>query len=329
MKITKRQLRRIIKEEKQKILAENRVRKVVREALLNESIRTSEAERHDERIMDYAKLYGSEKAIDYIVSKKLDPEVGLGAPSFSDPISPALDKERNDILRRIEAGEFSGPKGVIDLLAAMGNEMKEKVGGFYVFRPTAEERQRLIEMEVEENYVEDPGWAKKYDAGIELMLKLHGPEETLDSIYDETNINRDLLTRAAKQNNREVRRGIETGEFSGPSGVIDLLKELSPEVKSHLAVWNATSKWGPQPKTDTKPVSKAAPHPYDASINDAVDAGYFSNSDAVEEVQDHLRSAGAMDLIDEIEDMVQYGDDDIYDVLAMIPKAIKDKLPIG
>ncbi len=70
-------------------------------------------------------------------------------------------------------------------------------------------------------------------------------------------------------------------------------------------------------------------HPYDVSINDAVDAGYFSNSDAVEEVQDHLRSAGATDLVDEIDMMVQYGDDDIYEVLAMIPREIKDKLPIG
>ena len=38
MKITKSQLRRIIKEEKAKILAENRVRKAVREALLKESV---------------------------------------------------------------------------------------------------------------------------------------------------------------------------------------------------------------------------------------------------------------------------------------------------
>ena len=37
MKITKNQLRRIIREEKQKLLAENRIRKVVRAALLNES----------------------------------------------------------------------------------------------------------------------------------------------------------------------------------------------------------------------------------------------------------------------------------------------------
>ena len=70
-------------------------------------------------------------------------------------------------------------------------------------------------------------------------------------------------------------------------------------------------------------------HAYDASINDALDAGYFSNADAVDEVQAHLRSAGAMDLVDEIETMVDYGDDDIYAILDMIPKAIKDKLPIG
>ena len=70
-------------------------------------------------------------------------------------------------------------------------------------------------------------------------------------------------------------------------------------------------------------------HPYDTSINDAVDAGYFSNSDAVDEVQAHLRSAGAMDLVDEIEMMVDYGDDDIYAILDMIPAEIKDRLPVG
>ena len=70
-------------------------------------------------------------------------------------------------------------------------------------------------------------------------------------------------------------------------------------------------------------------HPYDDSINDALDAGYFSNSDAVDEVQRHLRSAGAEDLVGEIEMMVDYGDDDIYQILAMIPKQIKDNLPVG
>ena len=37
MKISKRQLRRIIREEKQKLVAENRVRQVIRKALLKES----------------------------------------------------------------------------------------------------------------------------------------------------------------------------------------------------------------------------------------------------------------------------------------------------
>ena len=76
-----------------------------------------------------------------------------------------------------------------------------------------------------------------------------------------------------------------------------------------------------------KPLNES--HPYDASVNDAVNAGYLSNSDAVDEVRNHLSSAGAMDLVDEIDMMVQYGDDDIYRVLAMIPREVKDKLPIG
>ena len=70
-------------------------------------------------------------------------------------------------------------------------------------------------------------------------------------------------------------------------------------------------------------------HPYDASINDAVEVGYFSNSDAVSEVQSHLVSAGASDLADEIDMLVDYGEDDIYDILGMIPKEIKDRLPVG
>ena len=76
-----------------------------------------------------------------------------------------------------------------------------------------------------------------------------------------------------------------------------------------------------------KPLNES--HPYDASVNDAVNAGYLSNSDAVDEVLNHLRAVGAMGLVDEVDDMVQYGDDDIYQVLAMIPKEIKDKFPLG
>ena len=70
-------------------------------------------------------------------------------------------------------------------------------------------------------------------------------------------------------------------------------------------------------------------HPYDASINDAVEVGNFSNSDAVEEVQSHLVAAGAPDLADEIDTLVDYGEDDIYDILDMIPIEIKNRLPIG
>ena len=70
-------------------------------------------------------------------------------------------------------------------------------------------------------------------------------------------------------------------------------------------------------------------HPFDASIIDAVDIGMYSNSDAVDKVRGYLLSNDEMDLVDEINMMAQYGDDDIYKVLAMIPREIKDKLPIG
>ena len=86
-------------------------------------------------------------------------------------------------------------------------------------------------------------------------------------------------------------------------------------------------------KSTAKPApakqNKKETHAYDVSIGDAVDAGMYSNSDAVDEVRNHLSSAGAMDLVDEIDMMVRRGDDDIYDVLSMIPAEVKDKLPIG
>ena len=117
---------------------------------------------------------------------------------------------------------------------------------------------------------------------------------------------------------------VDTTQLEGKSMKLtkQQLKRIIKEEKAKLVAENRIR------KAVCKALLKES-HPYDVSINDAVDAGYFSNSDAVDEVQGHLRSAGAEGLVDEIEMMVDYGDDDIYQILSMIPKQIKDKLPLG
>jgi len=65
---------------------------------------------------------------------------------------------------------------------------------------------------------------------------------------------------------------------------------------------------------------------FDAEINDSVDIGSLSNSDAVDEIQARLESMGEDALVDEIEKMIENDADDIVDVLEMIPDEIKAKL---
>ena len=66
-------------------------------------------------------------------------------------------------------------------------------------------------------------------------------------------------------------------------------------------------------------------HPYDTSMNKMADM--YTNSDAVDGVMGHLQDAGEDELAQELDMMIQYGDDDIHDVLGMIPLAVKDRLP--
>ena len=124
----------------------------------------------------------------------------------------------------------------------------------------------------------------------------------------------------------KITRDIRTND--DPNQYKEILELLSDDIKDeHVAdiekVLKSTAKPAPAKQ------NKKETHEYDASIGDAVDAGMYSSSDAVDEVRNHLSSAGAMDLVDEIDMMVRRGDDDIYKILAMIPAAIKDKLPIG
>ena len=159
-----------------------------------------------------------------------------------------------------------------------------------------------------------------YDAGIEEYVKLRG-HGTYAVNY--------IRVRMKDAIDRDIMNLIWHGDYDGPGRWKDLLKEIPDEAKDREMEHLNQELRSIRSNTGATKQNKKETHPYDASINDAVDAGYFSNSDAVDEVQDHLRSAGAIDLVDEIEMMVNYGDDDIYDILAMIPKAIKDKLPVG
>ena len=75
MRITKRQLRRIIKEEKARILAENRVRRRVRSYLMREMGMLSEKEAHlDEEDLDEIILQGDEKELEEDTLEEINPD---------------------------------------------------------------------------------------------------------------------------------------------------------------------------------------------------------------------------------------------------------------
>jgi len=77
------------------------------------------------------------------------------------------------------------------------------------------------------------------------------------------------------------------------------------------------------------PTNRGKRHSYDARVLEPMDAGMNTNADAVDEVLADLQRVGANELADEVDMMIQMGDDDISGVLAMIPKNIKDKLSEG
>ena len=77
-------------------------------------------------------------------------------------------------------------------------------------------------------------------------------------------------------------------------------------------------------------------HPYDKGIMQAMDVGYYSDSDARDEIEGDLMrvdtaglSPAALEELEELKDSIKGGyNDDAYDLLRYIPKEIKDRLPV-
>ena len=77
-------------------------------------------------------------------------------------------------------------------------------------------------------------------------------------------------------------------------------------------------------------------HPYDKGLMQAMDVGYYSDSDARDEIEGDLmrvNTAGlspeAMEELEELKYAIDGGyNDDAYDLLRSIPKEIKDRLPV-
>ena len=116
MKITKNQLRRIIKEEKQKLIAENRVLKAVRKALLSEGMHP-----YDKYVSDIAAMYRSVDAVDEIAKhvraiERSDPDGDLGEEA-DDFMTEFIEPEIN----------YNGGKDFNYLLDSMPDSVKEAI----------------------------------------------------------------------------------------------------------------------------------------------------------------------------------------------------------
>ena len=77
-------------------------------------------------------------------------------------------------------------------------------------------------------------------------------------------------------------------------------------------------------------------HPYDKGLMQAMDVGFYSDSDARDEIERDLmnvNTAGlspeAMEAMEELKFAIDGAyNDDAYDLLRSIPKEIKDRLPV-
>ena len=85
-----------------------------------------------------------------------------------------------------------------------------------------------------------------------------------------------------------------------------------------------------------KALLKENTHPYDKGLMQAMDVGYYSDSDARDEIEGDLMrvdtaglSPAAMEELEELKNAIEGGyNDDAYDLLRSIPKEIKDRLPV-
>lgn len=83
-------------------------------------------------------------------------------------------------------------------------------------------------------------------------------------------------------------------------------------------------------------INESVEHPYDRAFRLAMNSGYYSDSDAVSEIENDLMnvdtaglSSAAMEELEELKYSIE-GDynDDANDLLGYIPKEIKDRLPV-
>ena len=77
-------------------------------------------------------------------------------------------------------------------------------------------------------------------------------------------------------------------------------------------------------------------HPYDKGLMQAMDVGFYSDSDARDEIERDLMNVStaglspeAMEAMEELKFAIDGAyNDDAYDLLRSIPKEIKDRLPV-
>ena len=83
-------------------------------------------------------------------------------------------------------------------------------------------------------------------------------------------------------------------------------------------------------------INESTEHPYDRSFRLSMNSGYYSDSDAVGEIENDLMSVdkaglsqSSLEALEELEASIEGEyNDDAGDLLSYIPKEIKDRLPV-
>ena len=83
-------------------------------------------------------------------------------------------------------------------------------------------------------------------------------------------------------------------------------------------------------------INESIEHPYDRAFRLAMNSGYYSDSDVIDEVENDLMSVdkaglsqSSLEALEELEASIEGEyNDDAADLLSYIPKEIKDKLPV-
>ena len=83
-------------------------------------------------------------------------------------------------------------------------------------------------------------------------------------------------------------------------------------------------------------INESTEHPYDRAFRLAMNSGYYSDSDAVGEIENDLMSVdkaglsqASLEALEELIDSIEGEyNDDAADLLYYIPKEIKDRLPV-